>query len=135
MLPIFDAGRNQANLDAAQVGRDIAVAQYEKAIQVAFREVADALAARATLADQLRAQTAQADAEQGRLQLVELRYRKARPAPSSGSTHNAQPSPRARPWCSCSCSRRRTWWRFTRPWGVGGRSETLLAVLSSAQRH
>ncbi|MCB2043976.1 MAG: efflux transporter outer membrane subunit, partial [Rhodoferax sp.] len=44
VLPIFDGGRNQANLDAAQVGRDIAVAQYEKAIQTAFREVADALA-------------------------------------------------------------------------------------------
>jgi outer membrane protein, multidrug efflux system len=74
ILPIFDGGRNQANLDAAQVGRDIAVAQYEKAIQVAFREVADALASRATLADQLRAQQAQAKAEQARLDLVELRY-------------------------------------------------------------
>jgi multidrug efflux system outer membrane protein len=74
ILPIFDGGRNQANLDAAQVGRDIAVAQYEKSIQVAFREVADALATRATLADQLRAQAAQANAEQERLKLVELRY-------------------------------------------------------------
>ncbi len=74
VLPIFDGGRNQANLDAARVGRDIAVAQYEKAIQSAFREVADALAIRATLADQLRAQTAQAQAEQGRLTLVELRF-------------------------------------------------------------
>jgi hypothetical protein len=74
ILPIFDGGRNQANLDAAQVGRAIAVAQYERAIQVAFREVADALATRATLADQLRAQTAQADAESGRLKLVDLRF-------------------------------------------------------------
>ncbi len=74
LLPIFDGGRNQANLDAAQVGRRIAVAQYEKAIQSAFREVADALATRATLTDQLRAQMAQADADQGRLTLVELRY-------------------------------------------------------------
>ncbi len=74
ILPIFDGGRNQANLDAAKVGRDIAVTQYEKAIQSAFREVADALATRATLADQLRAQSAQAAAEQGRLELVELRY-------------------------------------------------------------
>jgi hypothetical protein len=53
LLPIFDAGRNQANLDAAQAARDIAVAQYEKAIQTAFREVADALAGRATLGEQL----------------------------------------------------------------------------------
>lgn len=74
VLPIFDGGRNQANLDAAQVGRDIAVAKYEKSIQGAFREVADALASRTTLADQLRAQRAQADAELDRLKLVDLRY-------------------------------------------------------------
>jgi multidrug efflux system outer membrane protein len=74
LLPIFDGGRNQANLDAALVGRAIAVAQYEKAIQDAFREVADALASRAALVDQLRAQVAQANAEQERLALVELRY-------------------------------------------------------------
>ena len=74
-LPLFDAGRNQANLDAAQVGREIAVAQYEKAIQTAFREVADVLAARATLDEQLRAQSAQTAAEDNRLRLTELRYR------------------------------------------------------------
>lgn len=74
-LPLFDAGRNQANLDAAQVGREIAVAQYEKAIQTAFREVADVLAARATLDEQLRAQSAQTVAEDNRLRLTELRYR------------------------------------------------------------
>lgn len=75
LLPIFDAGRNQANLDAARVGRDIAVAQYEKAIQTAFREVADALAGRATLGEQLAALQSQADAEAERLRLTELRYR------------------------------------------------------------
>lgn len=75
LLPIFDAGRNQANLDAAKVGRDIAVAQYEKTIQTAFREVADALAARATLTEQLRAQKAQLAAEETRMALVELRER------------------------------------------------------------
>lgn len=74
VLPIFDAGRNQANLDGAKVGREIAVAQYERAIQVAFREVADALAARATLGDQLAAQRAQAEAEARRLQLAELLF-------------------------------------------------------------
>ncbi|MDP3706816.1 MAG: efflux transporter outer membrane subunit, partial [Polaromonas sp.] len=63
VLPIFDAGRNQAGLDSARVGRDIALAQYDKAIQTAFREVADALATRATLADQLGAQQRQATAE------------------------------------------------------------------------
>lgn len=75
VLPIFDAGRNQANLDAAQVNRDIATAQYEKAVQSAFREVADALAGRATLGEQLRAQQAQAAAEQVRTKLADLRYR------------------------------------------------------------
>jgi multidrug efflux system outer membrane protein len=75
LLPIFDAGRNQANLDAAQTGRAIAVAQYEKAIQTAFREVTDALAGRATLGEQVRALQAQATAEGERLRLGELRYR------------------------------------------------------------
>src|SRR5690606_35150956 len=49
-LPIFDAGRNRANLDLAEVRRDLAVADYEKTIQTALREVADALAAREELA-------------------------------------------------------------------------------------
>ena len=75
LLPIFDAGRNQAGLDAAQAGRAVAVAQYEKAIQVAFREVADALAGRATLDDEVRAQQDQADAEADRFRLADLRYR------------------------------------------------------------
>ncbi len=75
LLPIFDAGRNQAGLDSAKVGRDIAVAQYEKAIQSAFREVADALAGRATLGEQLAALQQQADADAERLRLSELRYR------------------------------------------------------------
>jgi len=74
LVPIFDAGRNQANLDAARVGRDIAVAQYEKAIQVGFREVSDALVARDTYNEQVRAQNAQLAAEQTRLQLTDLRY-------------------------------------------------------------
>jgi multidrug efflux system outer membrane protein len=74
LLPIFDAGRNQANLASAKAAQGIAVAQYEKAVQTAFREVADALAGRATLDQQLQAQEAQAKAEAQRLDLVELRY-------------------------------------------------------------
>ena len=73
-LPIFDAGRNRAALASATVLRDIAVAQYEKSIQIAFREVADALAGRATLGEQLRAQQAQANAEGIRYRLSNLRY-------------------------------------------------------------
>jgi outer membrane protein, multidrug efflux system len=75
LQPIFDAGRNEANLASSQAGRDIAVAQYEKAIQTAFREVADALAGRATLGAQLAAQQAQVDAETDRFRLADLRYR------------------------------------------------------------
>jgi len=75
LQPIFDAGRNQANLRAAEVGRDIAVAQYERAIQSAFREVADALAGRATLGEQLQAQQRLTEAEAARAALADLRYR------------------------------------------------------------
>ncbi|MBI2751737.1 MAG: efflux transporter outer membrane subunit [Burkholderiales bacterium] len=75
LVPIFDFGRNQANLETAKVGRDIAVAQYEKAIQTGFREVSDALAGRATLGEQLRAQNAQLAAEQTRMQLTDLRFK------------------------------------------------------------
>ena len=75
LQPIFDAGRIQANLDVAKVNKDIAIAQYEKAIQTAFREVSDSLAGRATLGEQLRAQTAQANAAQRSYKLADLRYR------------------------------------------------------------
>jgi outer membrane protein, multidrug efflux system len=75
LQPIFDAGRNQANLEVAKVSKDIAIAQYEKAIQTAFREVSDSLAGRATLGEQLRAQAAQANAAQVSFTLADLRYR------------------------------------------------------------
>jgi multidrug efflux system outer membrane protein len=61
-LPIFDAGLRRANLEVSEAMRDIAVAGYEKAIQTAFREVADALAARSTLNDQLEARQSLVDA-------------------------------------------------------------------------
>jgi multidrug efflux system outer membrane protein len=75
LQPIFDAGRNQANLDLAKANREVAVAQYERAIQSAFREVADALAGRATLTEQLRAQVAQRNAAEVSFRLADLRYR------------------------------------------------------------
>ncbi len=74
LQPIFDGGRNQSNLAASRAQRDIAVAQYEKTLQTAFREVADALAGRATLSEQLAAQQAQAEAESRRRELAELLY-------------------------------------------------------------
>ena len=73
--PLFDAGRNRANLNSARASRDIALAQYEKAIQTGFREVADALAGRATLGEQRTAQAAQVSAEARRVELADLRYK------------------------------------------------------------
>jgi NodT family efflux transporter outer membrane factor (OMF) lipoprotein len=74
LLPIFDAGRNRAGLASAQVSRDIAVAQYERAIQSAFRDVSDALAGRATYGDQVDAQARVVEAEAVRYRLARLRY-------------------------------------------------------------
>ena len=74
-LPIFEAGRLQASLDVAQIQRDIHVAQYEKAIQSAFREVSDALAERATLAEQLDARRRLVEAAQQSFALSDARYK------------------------------------------------------------
>ncbi len=74
-LPIFDSGRLQASLDVAEIQRDINVANYEKALQSAFREVADVLAERATLAEQLDARRALVDATRRSFTLSEARYR------------------------------------------------------------
>ena len=55
-VPIFDAGRLDANYDVAKVEREQTLASYERSIQTAFREVSDVLATRATLGEQLAAQ-------------------------------------------------------------------------------
>lgn len=73
-MPLFDAGRTSANVDIAQARKVIAVAEYEKTIQQAFREVADLLNARDKIAEQLAAQTLNAQVQNQRLQLVEARY-------------------------------------------------------------
>ena len=74
LLPLFDGGANQANLDAVKTGKDIGVAQYQKSVQGAFREVADGLAARGTYEAELAARQAYSDTQQRRLALAELRY-------------------------------------------------------------
>lgn len=74
-VPIFDFGRNAGNLDLAKVRREIEVANYERTVQTAFREVADALAARRYLADQLTAQQRALAAQRDRAELAALRYR------------------------------------------------------------
>ncbi len=75
VVPIFEGGRLEASLDYAKVTKNIEVARYEKAIQTAFREVADALAARGTLDDQLRAQGALVEASDVRYRLSDMRFR------------------------------------------------------------
>ena len=74
LLPIFDAGRNIANLDLAHARSNIAVAQYERAIQNAFREAADALIARGLLNVQVEAQAAVLSAESERVRLSQARF-------------------------------------------------------------
>ncbi|HWL27578.1 MAG TPA: AdeC/AdeK/OprM family multidrug efflux complex outer membrane factor [Burkholderiaceae bacterium] len=74
-LPIFDGGRNRANLKISEADRDIALAEYEKSVQVAFREVADALAERGTLGEQLDAQRDLVDASEHNKALADARYR------------------------------------------------------------
>jgi outer membrane protein, multidrug efflux system len=73
-VPIFNGGANIANLDYAKAEQRIAVAQYEKAIQSAFKDVADALARRATIGDQLAAQEAQVAAASDSARLARARY-------------------------------------------------------------
>ena len=72
--PLFDAGRNENNLKLAQVNREIAQAQYEKAIQSAFKEVSDALSTKATLLDQWSAQKSLTRVEMDRVKLARLRF-------------------------------------------------------------
>jgi multidrug efflux system outer membrane protein len=74
-IPIFNGGLNRANLDVAEVDKRIEIANYEKAIQTAFREVADGLVARGRYTSQLAAQEAAVAAEQRRYDLSNMRYR------------------------------------------------------------
>jgi multidrug efflux system outer membrane protein len=73
-VPIFNAGRNKANLKVAELQKDINIAQYEKAIHTAFREVADALALKATVDEQLAAQKSLVDATDVSYRLAEARF-------------------------------------------------------------
>jgi len=74
-VSIFNGGTLQAGLDSAKAGRDIASANYDKAVQTAFREVADALAVRGTLAERLAAQRAQTNASEAALRDADALFR------------------------------------------------------------
>lgn len=73
-IPIFEGGRNIANLGISETTRDIRVAEYEKSIQVAFREVSDELAARGTYTNQLKSQQSLVQAAQDSYTLSKARY-------------------------------------------------------------
>ena len=73
-LPIFQGGKLRANLAIANADRDIALAQYEKSIQVGFRETADALALNVSLDEQVSAQQRLVDAAEQANRLSQARY-------------------------------------------------------------
>jgi multidrug efflux system outer membrane protein len=74
-MPIFQAGRLQADLDVATLQKDINIAQYEKAIQVAFREVADGLAARGTYGNEVASLERDVEAQQRSLELSQMLFK------------------------------------------------------------
>lgn len=73
-LPIFDGGQRQAHLNLQAVRQNMAVVQYEKTIEMAMREVLDALSSRATLQEQVQVLAGQRDALKERSRLARLRY-------------------------------------------------------------
>lgn len=74
-MPIFNAGRNRANLSAAESSQKIEVANYEKSIQTAFREVADSLADASAFGSQIPIATELVKTQTSRLDLADDRYR------------------------------------------------------------
>ncbi|WP_320534439.1 efflux transporter outer membrane subunit [Robbsia andropogonis] len=73
-VPIFSGGRLKAQLATSKVERDIAVAEYEKAIQTAFREVSDALAERNVVDDEIQAQQKNVQAAQAAFDFVQIQH-------------------------------------------------------------
>ena len=73
-IPVFDVGGTRSKVDVSKIGKKLEIANYEKAIQTAFREVADALAIRSILDEKLKAQELLLNAEQKRFDLTSARY-------------------------------------------------------------
>jgi multidrug efflux system outer membrane protein len=74
-VPIFSGGSLRASLKVSEINRDIAVIQYEQAIQTAFREVSDGLVRRASLLEQLEAQRSLLESLTATFSLSESRYK------------------------------------------------------------
>ena len=132
-LPIFDGGRNRANLSLAEARKDSAVAAYEGTIQTAFREVADALAASDTLRREEKALRALANSSNEALKLAKARYewRRQPPAlprcaaqqlPQRDRLHRRQHPAADRPGRPVPRARRRLG-RGTEPGGTSRRQE------------
>jgi Cu(I)/Ag(I) efflux system outer membrane protein len=73
-IPIFAGGRNRANLELAEVRREMSVVSYEKAIQEAFREVHEGLAVRALLSERVEARRRYLSTQRRALELASGRY-------------------------------------------------------------
>lgn len=74
-VPIFQGGRNRANLDVSKLGKEIEIANYDRAIQTAFREVADSLSVRQFVDEKLTSQQLLVQAQQKRFDLTNARYK------------------------------------------------------------
>ena len=120
-VPIFAGGSLLAGLDLAHVQKNVQIAQYEKAIQSGFREVADALAGRGTLDEQIQAQRLLVDASQRAYDVSDQRFRQGidnylsvldsqrslqRPAVSGGPRRAVQPGEPARRWAAAGPAHR-----------------------------
>ena len=73
-LPFFDGGRSSSNLGIAEARKILAIAEYEKTIQQAFREVADLLSERRAIESQVRAATANTSSQEKRIEILRARY-------------------------------------------------------------
>jgi multidrug efflux system outer membrane protein len=73
--PVFDGGRAEGNLDLAVIRQNMAVIEYERTIQQAFREVADLLASRASFIEQIRSAEATLKVQEGRFIVAEARFK------------------------------------------------------------
>lgn len=93
-LPIFEGGRNVRNLELAEIRKESSVVEYEKAIQTAFKEVADALASRPAFARQMEAQARYLRSQRLVLELAESRYA------SSSGRRRTRAAARRRPMIS-----------------------------------
>lgn len=74
-LPIFDGGKNNANLDIAEISKRVEIANYEKVVQTAFKEVSDALAGQSTYRAELTARVQDTVANTRYYDLAQQRYR------------------------------------------------------------